>query len=196
MPVPAQNARASTALQAEFNTVGRLRMQVDETIVPVAVVADLSSASSIITRRACAREEVGAVALEFFVARLELPTGVLGIVRRIGIQNGTADRLMRVFFGSSFLVIPGTTADKSYMDGRLRAAGENPAGVLVVDTQIPAMAVVHTTIPALVGARNQILNVTWPFGQNNAFDFIEFQAEVVNEAIKFTIEWEEFPPVI
>jgi len=171
-------------------------MQVDETIVPVVVVADVSESSSNIIRRASAWVTEGAVAAEFFVARLELPTGVLGMVRRIQITNGQADRSMRVFFGSSFVVVPTQTADKSYIDGRLRAAGETPAGVFVADTQLLALATTHAFINSQARNTAKSLDLRWPFGRTNAFDFIEFQNSVVNETIEMSIEWDEFPPVI
>lgn len=195
MPVPAQNARASAALQAEFNTVGRLRTQVDEIIVPVAVVADLSNTGSTLVRKASAQFTQAAVAGQFTTWRLELPTGVLGSVKRIYCINNTASRSIGVFFGSSFPA-PANAAAKAYMDGRLRASGQTPAGVLAFGTQVAALAVAHDQIQAHAPNLVNEIVVDWPFGRTNAFDFIEFQNEVANEQIRFAIEWVEFLPVI
>jgi hypothetical protein len=195
MPVPAQNARASAALQAEFNTVGRLRTSVDEVIVPVALVADLSGTSTNPIRRACVRILQTAVVGQFFTARLELPTGVLGVVRRVIIQNNSGSRLMNVFFGST-VPAPATLGISVYTEGRLRASGQTPAGVLAFGTQVAALATIHNILFAGVPTEvhSEILN--WPFGRTNAFDFIEFQADVANEQIIMAVEWDELPPVI
>jgi len=196
MPVPVQNARASAALQAEFNTVGRLRTSIDETIVAVAVVANLAEQSgATVVRRAAANCQQAAVAGERFVARLELPTGVLGRIRRVFVRNNSANRIMSVFFGSS-VAVPANTGTKAFMDGRLRASGQIPAGVLTFDTQVAALATVHTTIYSTLPTNPVWETMDWPFGATNAFDFVEFVNETANELITFSIEWDEFPPVI
>lgn len=195
MPVPVQNARVSAAVHREFNIVGRYRAQIDEIIVPVAVVADLSTQSLPLTRKASAFFSVAAVALEFPTLRLETPNGVLARIVGVTAWNlAGGDQKLNVHFGST-IVAPTTISPKSFMDGRLRAAGETPAGVLATGTQVAPLTPIHAILAMPQPARGQVgVIMDWPMGADNAFDFVEFQGNTLNAGVEGYVEWIEYLP--
>jgi hypothetical protein len=190
MPLPIQNPDVATQVHTQFNTVGRFRAQIDEVVVPVFVVGEATIPPE--ARTAVSSFNQAGVAAQRSTARLELPTGVIGRVTQIFTQDVSAVRILSVFFGSS-IVAPANTAPKAYTDGRRRARGEAPAGVLTFGTQVAALAVIHArlTVPQNPGV---LMDVDWVFGRTNAFDFIEFQTPTVNEPLAMSITWTEFFP--
>lgn len=191
MPLQVQNDRVSGQIHDAYNVVGRYRAQIDEIIVPVCLVDDLTGGAGAfpLIRRATARASQAAVAGEQAVFRFETPGGVLAVVRQITIRGGTNSRLA-VFFGSSFPA-PATIAPKAFVDGRIRNRGETPGGVLAFNTQIANLATIHFQVTAAIDVFN-IYDVEWPIGQIGGFDFLEFQYQAANQFCEFAISWDEY----
>lgn len=183
----------SALLSRAFRLAGRFPTYVDEIVVPLVVVADLSQAGPIPeTRIAVARFSQAAVALESCICRLEVPAGVIARVTEVypNVVAAGADSFISVFMGSS-VPAPAALASKAFTDGRLRVRGETPAGVLAYGTQVAPLAVTHQYLPAaqIIGTRN---HVDWVFGRPDAFDFIEFQFTAnIDEFVRFSIQWTE-----
>jgi hypothetical protein len=194
MPARINNPRAADQLRREYSVLGdRLNMMLDDVVVPVAVVSDLTAGSSGIpvVRRAHASFYQGAVVAEYCVWRLEIPSGIICVIHKVVAVSG-GNGLTRVHFGST-IPVPGNTAVSQMMDGRLRAMGILPAATLTYDTQVAALAVPHGYIQqsAAFGINSP---VEWLFGRDDGFvDFVEFQTAAVNGAVTCGLEWDEFP---
>lgn len=189
MPLPIQNARISKLIHEAYNVVGRFRARVDETVVPVCLVDDFSAGGGFpVVRRAASFALEGAVAAEFPVFRFETPPGVLCVIRKIWGRPVTSPQFLNIFFGSQ-IAAPANVAAKSYIDGRVRARGETPAGVLVSDSAA-ALPITHLRyITSNISL--EPLEVEWPIGMLGSFDFIEFESGGVNQAYLFSLEWDE-----
>lgn len=192
MPARVNNPRAADQLRREFQIMGdRLNVTLDDVVVPVAVVADLSAGGAIpLVRRCYARFSQAAIALEYGTWRLETPPGIMAIITRILIKSA-ADGLAIAHFGST-IVAPANLAATQYMDGRLREQlGMEPAARLAYGTQVAVLAapinyVVARTTP---GQENYM---EWPFGRDDGYyDFVEFQNHTLNQAISVAMEWDE-----
>jgi len=194
MPLPVQNAVATQALQKQFNLVGRYRAQLDEVIVPVAIVADVKGEGiPAETRQAVSTFIVPAVAAELSVFRFEVPNGVYASLNRIMCQTST-DTFLVVFYGSSFAVTPTAPAVVTFVDGRRRARGEFPAGKVFFDTQIPQLAVPEDRIPLTraTSGPNWFDLGGMIVGRDDAFDFVEFAMVTSNLTLTVSMQWEEF----
>jgi len=192
MPLPIQNARASSAIHDEFNIVGRYRPQIDEVVVPTALVADLTGISSPLRRRRVFQSLFqGAVAAEFSAWRWEVPPGVVIQVTRIYFgTNGT----YIINTGQAQLAVMATRAGEAFMDNRLVLAGENPAAGVFNGTQVAAITGINKT-----GAASN-LGPAWEpnfvvAGVGGAFGFLEMQFNVLNTAVSVALEWTEYTPV-
>jgi len=196
MPLPVQNADASSALQRTFSTVGRLRLQLDQVVVPVAIVADLSANGTLpVSRRACAAASAPAVANESAYFRFETPAGVFAVIESVTLRGAASSSSGEGRFGST-LAAPASLGDKQFMDGRLREAGVSPACNLGFDTLAVTIADptfrwllnggvadIDATITALAGA---------VVGRQNAVDFIEVTSATQNSAVIASWVWTEF----
>lgn len=194
MPVNVNNPRAAEQLRREFDVLGdRINLRMDDTVVPVAVISDLTAGASGVptVRRSVCAFTIAAVAGEFPVWRFETPPGSFCVINRIHVVH-SANSLVRAFWGASFAVVPAGLAAPALMDGRLRAESHlHPAANVVYDTQIPAIAAVHRFLQA--NSNLGIDNVVeWVCGRTDLYDFIEFQAPTVNTTTTVSMEWDEF----
>lgn len=194
MPARVNNPRAAEQLRREYDVQGdRLNMRVDDTVVPVAVVSDLTAGASgvPIVRRSYAAFDQAAVAAQYTVWRLEVPPGVIGIVRNVFTAAGAASRA-RVHFGTSFAVAPANIAPEQYMDGRLRAMNNLfPSGTLAYDTQVAPLVAPYLYIPIFLNP-GDVFPVEWLLGRGDGlYDFIEFSTDVVNFGVTIVVEWDE-----
>jgi len=190
MPLPIQNARISKLIHEAYNVVGRYRARIDEVVVPVAIVDNLTQGGAFPeVRRAATTGTQGAVAAEKDVWRFETPPNILGVIRQISIHVVLTGRIL-VHFGSS-IAAPGTFAKKAFIDGRLRNAGLEPAANFVFGTQIGALADPHYIIK-VIQTNGRIIDVEWPIGNQNAFDFVEFQYDSANQQAEISIIWDEY----
>lgn len=194
MTAKVNNPRAADQLRREYDVLGdRLNLQLDDVVVPVAVVSDLTAGSSgvPVVRRAYAAFYQAGVAAEYTVWRLECPPGVIAIVRSITVLAPAAS-VGRVHFGASFAVVPtNVSVLTQFMDARLREEQTlMPSVHLVYDTQIPVLPGPYLYLPHDV-APSYVNHVEWVFGGRNVWDFIEFASSNVNYTIQATIEWDE-----
>lgn len=193
MPLPVQNPRASAALHDEFNLVGRTRLQLDETIVPVAIVADVQGiAAPGLIRRAYGRGTQGAVALERTGYRLEVPPGMVAVITKIRTNTSGSYTLG---FGPAQIAAPAFTAVESFLDNRLILTGQVPAAAMTFGTQV---AVIGGPKKRLISS-STLIGPSWEpnivvAGVNGAFGFFELQFVSVNQAIEMEWEWTEYLP--
>ena len=195
MPARINNPRAADQLRREYNVMGdRLNLVLDDVVVPVAVVANLSAGASGIplVRRCYASFFQAAVAAEYTSWRLETPPNVIIVVSRVFLQ-GAANGLSRAGFGSN-LAVPANTADSRMMDGRQRSQGITPQAVLTYGTQVAGLggaALRYLQTRTIPGEENF---VEYIFGRTDGlYDFLEFQAPAVNQAMTCSLEWDEIP---
>lgn len=196
MPARVNNPNAAEALRREYTVQGdRLNLQIDDVVVPVCVVGDLTASGGIPTvRRAYAQFLQVAVVAEYPVWRLEVPSGFIAVVRRVHIVSASGGQA-RVHWGADFAVAPpNIAANTQLMDGRLRAErGFWPGAALVFGTQIPQMAVPYYNVPADTGLGIENI-VEWLCGRTDGlYDFIEFQFPVLNNQVSVMMEWDEYP---
>jgi len=190
MPLPIQNARISKLIHEAYNVVGRYRARIDEVVVPVAIVDNLTQGGAFPeVRRAASKGLVSAVALERAVWRFETPNNILAVIRQLSFRVTLTGRIL-VHFGSS-IVAPGTFAPKAFIDGRLRNRGEEPAANFVFGTQVAVLGVEHMFYK-VISTNGLFVPVEWPIGQKNAFDFVEFLYDSENEAGEMGIVWDEY----
>ena len=192
MPARANNPRAADQLRREFGVLGeRLHLQVDDVVVPVAIVSDLTAGSSgvPIVRRCYADFYQADVLGEYGTWRLEIPSGYFAIVNRIWCKITSAYPI-RAHWGST-ITAPANIAPAQLMDGRLRSQGLGPVATLAYGTQVAVLANPVRHIPA--GPEEGIETaVEWPFGREDGYvDFLEMQAGLANEAVFVTVEWDE-----
>jgi hypothetical protein len=176
--------------------VGRYRPQLDEVIVPVAVVAELAETGELpIQRRATATGTVPAVPAQQAYIRFETPPGIIARIDHV-IMRPTSGSSVGVFGFGSTLAAPGTLAVKQFMDGRLRERGEAPGCNLGFDTLAAGVA---APSGAWMGS-NAVINsqVTVPqlhgaiVGRRSIEDFIEVTWGANNIAVLFSWVWTEF----
>lgn len=193
MPLPIQNARASTALHREFNLVGRYRPQLDEVVVPVVMVADVQGvAAPPEIRRAYGRGTQGAVALERTIFRLEVPPGLVCLVTVIRV-NASGSYILGL--GQAQAAAPPTTADESFLDNRLILTGQAPAAALTFGTQVAPIAGPKKRLVS----SSTVIGPSWHpnvvvAGVNGSFGFFEVQQNSVNIAVEMEWEWTEYLP--
>lgn len=191
------NPGVSELLTQAFQLQGRVRMQLEESIVPVVSLGDLSIGSPPpITRHAVATWDQPAIAAERFVMRIEVPGNIIAVITRIAFVPIATAVQIAVLFGSSFPA-PTTAALKSFTDGRLLDAGNQfPALVVVVGTQVANLAGQFSLQIADGASANsfEYLPRGWVLGTGRPgqFGFIEFASSVLNGRVRGSIEWDEY----
>ena len=156
MSQPIQNPVVGSLLQKAFNLQGRVRPTLEEFVVPVVSLGDLSTgAEPPVVRRASCGIIQAAVVGQSFTARFEVPGGVLAVIRSLRLYcDGTARRL-RVFHAgnAASIAAPATGADHGYCDGRLLAGSgitQTPAGQCFFGTQAASLVTVNAQYPVSV----------------------------------------------
>jgi len=188
-----QSPDPARKLARQYGIRGLFSPELVPSLQPVVVLDDISGnqLTDSPVRIGSATGFEAAVVGERATFRLEAPTGVIARVSQVWTNGGAAIN-MNVFFGSS-ITAPSTTSANAYTDGRLRLAGENPQVQLSHDTQVAALAAIHTIIPVTTTiSSDAIYNVNWVFGNTTSFDFIEIVAATVNTAVNMAFAWEEF----
>jgi hypothetical protein len=196
MPANVNSPRAADQLRREYNVIGdRINLRLDDVVVPVAIISDLTAGSGgvPVVRRAYAAFYQAAVAAEYTTWRFEIPSGFIAIINRLIVEGPAAD-LLRVHFGTT-IAAPANIANEQYIDGRLRQRGLFPAGTLAYGTQAGAHAGPYDFLQG--GAAPGIETfVEWPVGRDDGLiDFVEFQWPIVNNAVMFSMQWDEVPLV-
>jgi len=181
------------ALQRLFGLKGRVSPSLEEFIVPMVVVGDVSQGSAPDVSRACVHQCIQApVAGQRFRARLEIPGGLLCKVDTIYVRCDTPG-----FFEVQFVNVSGAqaaTAAKAFTDGRLLAEGQLPASVLTFGTQAANLVTEEfgTFISAdpvtIIKPKNWIIGS----GDPTQFGFLEFGQQSANAQVMFALELTEY----
>jgi len=189
----------ATRLQRLLRTQGRLAPELEEFVLPVIQVANLSEGGAPpVSRSAVMNTTLGAVAGEFGQMRLSAPPGILAVVKKFKFKpNSVLDVL--VFFGTSLAVANLPNAHiPSFTDGRLRdsldtdpsaqiLSGNQAAGFVTTNWRYTAQDTpnddwVYPSTPWVVGT-----------GTQGTTGHLEFQLGTANVAAGVVIEWEEYP---
>ena len=197
MAIPIQVPTVGAALQRLFRLQGRVKPALEEFILPVVKIADLSrSEPPPLTRGATARFFRAAVALEFGTFRFEIPGEMIAHVRALYLTpNGSAGSF-RFHFGST-IPAPSGTAQKSFTDLRLLQLGQSPAGVLTFGTQVAVLTPLQFQVAAEDLLTYKLEPDSWIVGSGvpGVFSFLEGQFSVLNTAINVSMLWDEYPIV-
>lgn len=198
MGLPINDPSVGAALQELFGLQGRVRPVLEESIIPTVQVADLSEGSRPARiRHASAHFDVGANAVEHFVARLEAPPSVLMELTSFRLAPLSAGEV-QVFFGSS-IPVPSTFASKAYTDQRVRdtksGGTQSPGGLLTIGTQVASLGTVQWGI--FLNADNLLYEYSpkgWFVGSlaPAGFGFIEFSFGSNNVRVRGSMEWTEY----
>lgn len=184
------NSSPSRLLTAAFRLMGKFPTFVDEIIVGVVKVADLSEAGPRpLVRRAQNQFSQAAVAGQVVAWRLELPAGIYGRIRGLYV-NCAAATFCNIGLGATMAVLANTSATKQFQEGRLRVANEQPAGVLTFGTNAAGIVLPSMRVPA-AAAGGLLLPLDLLFGREDAFDFVEFAVGAVNQTTFVGIVWDE-----
>lgn len=191
-----QNPDVAQQLQKLFGLVGRVRPALDDVVVPVVQVGDLSAGGNPpFVRRAAASHGIAAVPAEYPSWKFEIPAGIGALITKVYAEGpGTAPRELWVNFNDADPgVIYANTATSQFADQRVGSS--TPAGRLHYDTQAPGWATYRFKIPGN-GVTTPIIvtNPGWVVaGIDNAPGYLNFQGETVNETWpNFSLEWVEF----
>ncbi|MEN8184448.1 MAG: hypothetical protein ABFS46_18135 [Myxococcota bacterium] len=189
-----QNPRVSSALQEEYNTVGRIRPVLDEVVVPVVLVGNVEEKRAAVVRRgsfALDATPVGPGGLIRFT--LQCPRSVLIRITDIfACSEGAIDQLHARW--DAAVGLGGALVPPVYMDGRLRETGQNPA--LEVRSQEIAVAPTNPqwTMAISNGKRWGPIDVVLGAGSGGptaGVDRMEFWNEVVDVRVLVSMHFEE-----
>jgi len=193
--LPINFPKIGETLQRAFGLKGKIPMMLGQEVIPTSIVGDQSVAQEPPILRSCvAHFDFGAVVGERFVMTLTLPANVIGIIREIDIEPAGANSLFRVFFGAS-ITPPATAQVTSFTDGRLLAtAGQEPAGVLLANTQVAVLGTTQYLAKLTADIRNLIHPNNWVagVGDPSGTGTIEMQGDVANLRFRGSIQWDEF----
>jgi len=189
----------STRLQKLLRIQGRLAPRLEESVIPTIQVADLAvGAAPPMCRCATASVGLAAVAAEFGQFRMEVPAGVIAVIRKFKVVPA-ADDFLKVFFGTSILVADlGTVHTSTFTDGRQLAGPgpELPAAVLRSGNRVATLATTNwrMEVNAQPNQNWQEPSSPWVVGTGNpaTTGFIEFQLGTVNVAAQSQLEWDEY----
>ena len=206
MTLEIQNPRAGQALTDAFDLKGRVRPELEEYVVPVCNVADLTAgAPPAVQRTATAYFSQAAVGGQRACFQMIVPGGTLARIRRVSFFSADSlaqpDAWFLLFSAqSAALGKPASQANTSFTDGRLQQTGVVPSAqvwfgtkvsTLTADWALPLFYQDQTT-----GASSNSYEPTagWVVGSGVAgvSSYLEGAFDEVNEAQTVVIEWEEF----
>lgn len=202
MPLKVQTPLVGQALQRLFSIQGRVVPVLEESIVPMVLVGDVSQGGTPDVQRAAVASGVAAaVAAEFSSANLQVPPGVIAKILAITCWPAAETNLL-VSFANQAIALAAQPQTR-FTDNRL-AGGvtvlQTPASVMNVGTSGAQTFPVHATYRAhttSLGVRIEPahwfvggLSVVGTAGQAGQ---LELQMELANTTAIFCIEWAEFP---
>jgi hypothetical protein len=184
------------ALQALFRLQGRVKIGMEEFVIPTVQVADLSvSAAPALAAGAAAQLSVVGVAAQRTTWRFEIPGSMFAQVLAFNIFMLAGTRFNVAFTAAG----PGHAgiAGKALTDGRLTQRGLEPAGVMTggATAAAPIGAQWRTELAANEERRFEPKHWIVGSGLEAQFGFIEFQAGTANIGGTLSIEWAEYPNV-
>lgn len=198
MPQPIQTPTVGTQLQAAFNLVGRVNPVLDEVVIPVVTVADLSSSGTLpIARQAATQFQISAVAAEYPVSTMRVPGSVLVVLDRIFVRCNAATSV-GLSLGNNYAT-PATSPSHYIVDGRLRQQGDTSPGARVTyGTQVAAPGAVRFLryyAPANVTQEIRVDNVVIGSGVPGVDAYLELYAVVQNQLLDVSMHWREYTAI-
>lgn len=206
MTLEIQNPRAGAALTDAFDLKGRVRVELEEFIVPTVIVADVSASSPPgVQRTVSAYWSKDAVAGQRACFQLSCPGGTLAVIKRLSFFS-TAVTAPDAWF----IVLPGSTIDggisaevavKAFTDGRLQETGVEPSCVVTFGTRVSNVSAADWAIPlflpdATTGAAEAVFEPSWGWvigsGKAGVTSYLEGSFDGVNMPMTGVIEWEEY----
>ena len=205
MTLEIQNNRAGAALTDAFDLKGRVRVELEEFIVPTVLIADIShTAPPGIQRTASAYFSQIAVLGQRACFQFIVPGGTLAVIKRIqfyGIVSATDAWFILFSAENAALGKPANQATMSFTDGRLQQTGASPScelwsgtkvSTLNADWAIPQFAPITATYNSAECVYEP--NGGWVVGSGlpNVSSFLEGAFDGTNMAQACVLEWEEY----
>ena len=204
MTLEIQNNRAGAALTDAFDLKGRVRVELEEFVVPTVLVADLSAGSPpAVQRTATAYFSQAAVGGQRACFQFIVPGGTVAVIKRIsfyGIVTATDAWFLLFSAESAALGKPANEATKSFTDGRLQQTGAAPSSQLHYGHKISTLAA-DWALPLFMtdqtyGSAEAVYEPKsgWVVGSGKpgVSSYLEGAFDGVNMAQAGVIEWEEF----
>lgn len=151
---PVQQIGAARALQQQYGLVGKVSLQLDETIVPVSVVDTLESTDK---RPAAGQARESAEALELGHVQLFNPadSGILIQTEAVVFSQSQAAIIVFDFFDTALTTLGGST------EWRDRRIAGTPAGQVRVQSSLTQLGIANTffAFDQLINESNQVAMV-------------------------------------
>lgn len=191
MSQPIQDPGVGTALQRFFRLVGRVRPSLEEYVIPVVSVGDISQNSEPAVSRLCiAQEFTGSVAPDFPTFRIEAQAGTVVRLRKLWFRTQSASYfyLSRAALGTVSTPVTAVLSDA-------RAPGTPNSEVYEDDTTSIASGALMRLWGSTSMQEVDLSHIILSPRENAAIDWVTFQHSVAGESVVWTLLWEEFPIV-
>lgn len=194
MAKPVYNPVIGDALTRQYEQQGRQQLQLDESIVPVAMVSN--SAANVqppVRRVALTNLEVAGVAGELATFRFEVPPGTLAEILSVSLTAAAAGELSISVDQS----LPGfaNIGTVAFTDGRLGNAGQVPAARLSGGTQVATISnrIYRREFGAVgAGLASQNFSLIVGGSTQGQYGFVTFQVDQANTLYTMSIAWQEW----
>jgi len=206
MTLEVQTNRPSAALTDAFDLKGRVRVELEEFIVPTVLIADVSQSSPpAVQRTATSYFSQPAVGGQRACFQMIVPGGTLARIRRISFfadsSLAAADAWFLLFSAeSAALGKPANQATMSFTDGRLQQTGVTPSSQVWFGTKVSTLtadwALPMFYVDNALGSASAeyVPSAGWIVGSGKpgVSSYLEGAFDAVNEPQACVIEWEEF----
>ena len=193
MAKPVYNPVIGDALTRQYEQQGRQQLELDQSIVPVAIVSD--SARNVqppIVRSAASMLEVSAVAGERATFRFEVPPGTIAVINTVTVLADSSSYLDL----SVDQTLPGfaSIGTVAFTEGRLGNAGQIPAARLSGGTQAGAIAnvIFRREFGASGVGFNTAFNLVVGGATQGQYGFVTIQMDAVNTDFSLSLNWDEY----
>ena len=192
--------RISAALQRFLRLQGRVRPQIDSIIVPTVSVGDLGDCQEPgVCLLSQSQGTSPAVAAEFGAFRLDVPVGIIAVIRKIWIEVPAAAGAVAFRMGAAAVLTltnPGANIT-GIVDQRANVPNVLIPGATLTDgTSVATIQSVSTWTQSVLAAGTLILPNRWVIGTGQAAGVLEIQTlSAVNVTMNLALEWEEFAVV-
>ena len=204
MTLEIQTPRAGQALTDAFDLKGRVRPELEEYVVPVVNVADLSAgAPPAIQRTATAYFSKDAISGQRACFQFIVPGGTLAVIKRIsfyGVVTATDAWFILFSAASAALGKPASQATSSFTDGRLQQTGVVPSSQLWFGSKVSTLNA-DWALPLFMtdqtyGTSEAVYEPTggWVVGSgvDGVSSYLEGAFDGTNMDQSCVLEWEEF----
>lgn len=189
-----QDPTLAQLLTAALGLQGRVRLSLEEFVIPTIQVADLQMGMPPpVARAATAVGLAAAVSGQTATFRFEIPGSLLARIEYLTVRAGAIGTI-----AASWTATGGPqagTAEKAFTDGRLLQQAEAPAGVLTFGAQVAGIPPVSWRARIRADTPERFKFDHWVVGSGipTQFGFLEFAFSAANLAVDLTLEWTEYP---